>query len=295
MFLRQSNKITRNVIFIFSLFIFKSIFSEGFIAGTLIKTQNGYVPIEQLKENDLVISYDFKRASLTEDAIIGIKKEKTKKVIQLNMQDQVLEVSPDHKFYCPMIKGNWVKAKDLPVNHFLLKDVSELIKIDAIKEIDKETEVYTLSIKNNHNFFVSQQNILVHNVPLIAYFVGEGFKLAGAQELFAYALGFAIAYIAKQNGADTSNYNPFNINRPNPNKWKNHVIKPPKHNFNGMDPDKAWELTEFALVLAIKNKELRNGCEYIVNYATEFGNLVVKGKVVDKAVEVGTAFLQKVY
>lgn len=285
-------KFLKVVVFIF-LSLSLHLRSEGFIAGTLVKTKNGYVPIEQLKENDLVVSYDFKNATLIEDSIVGISKKRVKKVIQLNINNHLLEVDPDHKFYCPMIKENWIKVKDIPLNHVVLKNASELIKINEIKEIEKEVEVYTLSIKNNHNFFISRECILVHNIAIVAWVIGEGLSWAGAGELLSFLTGIVITYIAKKNGVDTSAYNLFNINKPNPDNWLNHIMKPPKHNFNGMDPETGWKLTEMALVAAIKNKELRDGCEYIVNYATEFGNLVVKGKVVDNIIRVGTAFLQK--
>ena len=92
---------------------------------------------------------------------------------------------------------------------------------------------------------------------------------------------------------DTNNYNPFTINKPNIGKWNYHIMKPPKHNFNGIDPHTAWELTEKAIIAAIKNNELKNGYEYIINYATKFGNLVVKGKVINNVAEIGTAFIKK--
>ncbi|MDR3647026.1 MAG: Hint domain-containing protein [Candidatus Babeliales bacterium] len=277
------------------LFLELGISCEGFIAGTLVKTQNGYIPIEQLKKNDCITSYNFKEKDITCGKILKITKKHYDKCIKLKINDQEIIAAPDHKFFCPLKKGCWIKAQDIEKNDFVLKEIKELVRIDDVVKIDQENDFYCLSIDSNHNFFVSQQNILVHNIPIFAYVVGEGFIWAGGGELLSYALGLVIACIAKQKGADTSNYNPFNINRPNPNKWKHHVVKPPKHNFNGMDPDTVWELTELAIVAAIKNKELKNGCEYVVNYATQYGNLVVKGKVVDKIVEVGTAFFKKVY
>ena len=163
------NKLTKltnfGALYLFGcLFFSRAVLGEGFVAGTLVATPNSYVAIEQLQKGDYILSYNFESATFIEDQIIEIKKNTTKKIIQITLGDVVLEVDPDHKFYCPLLKNRWVKAKDLQERHFILKNISEVVRIDNIVKIDKETDVYCLSVKNNHNFLVTEQNILVHNL-----------------------------------------------------------------------------------------------------------------------------------
>ena len=61
------------------------LFGEGFIAGTLVKTLNSYIPIEQLTENDLVVTYDFKKNILVDSKITKTRKNKVNKIIQLTI------------------------------------------------------------------------------------------------------------------------------------------------------------------------------------------------------------------
>lgn len=63
-------------LFLFFTFIFNSIYTEGFLSGTLVKTPYDYRPIETLNVNDRVISYDFKNAQLVNGIISQIHHKK---------------------------------------------------------------------------------------------------------------------------------------------------------------------------------------------------------------------------
>lgn len=136
---------------------------EGFVSGTLVKTSSGCVPIEQLKENDIVISFDFKDQQLTEGKIAKISKTKVDRFVEVAVNDQRLVVASDHKFFCPFEKNHWVNAQDLKQNHFILKNIKELVRINKITKFDQEVDVYNLTVDNHHNFFISYEDIFVHN------------------------------------------------------------------------------------------------------------------------------------
>lgn len=160
------NNATSNITLFLCLLFNQLITAEGFVSGTMVRTPSGYVPIDQLKENDEIISYDFENAAFAIDTIIKIRKHRTNKIIQINFDGQILEVAPDHKFYCPRSKQRWVQAKYLKKQHLILKNILELVRIDNLTEIEKEIDTYCLSVENNHNFFVSKQNIFVHNFAI---------------------------------------------------------------------------------------------------------------------------------
>lgn len=171
-----------------SLLIINPMLGEGFIAGTLVRTPHNHTPIEQLKENDLVSTYDFKNNVLVNKEITKITKNKVNKIIQLIIKGQVIEVAADHKFFCPMaetslFKNQWTKAENLKPNQFILSNAKELIKIDNILEIKKEDYVYCISIKNNPNFFVSEKDILVHNFVIMPAIYAFGTYLAATYEI----------------------------------------------------------------------------------------------------------------
>lgn len=142
---------------------------EGFVAGTLVKTPGGYTPIEQLNVNDRVVSYDFYNAALIQGEVAKVYRKKVRRIVQLTVNNFLLETTFDHKFYCPVEK-RWIQAIDLEKGHFLLTNDAQSIQLDGTNEIEKEIDVYCLLIQNQHNFFVSEQDVLVHNfaVPILA-------------------------------------------------------------------------------------------------------------------------------
>ena len=171
-----------------SLLIINPILGEGFVAGTLVRTSDYYVPIEDIKEKDLVTTFDFKKNVLVESEVIKISKKKIKKVIQLTIKGEVLEVAPDHKFYCPMVessffKNQWTKAENLKPNQFILSNIKEITRIDKVVEIKKEAQVYCISIKDNHNFFVTEQDILVHNFLIMPALYALGTYIVTTYEI----------------------------------------------------------------------------------------------------------------
>jgi len=158
--------ITINIMLFLCLLFNQIIVAEGFVSGTMVKTPTGYIPIDQLKENDDIISYDFENTICVIDTISKIKKNRTNRIIQIKVNDQIIEVAPEHKFYCPLAKQRWMQAQGLKQHNFILKNILELIRIDNIIEIEKEIDIYCLTVENNHNFFVSEQDIFVHNFAI---------------------------------------------------------------------------------------------------------------------------------
>lgn len=160
-------KFVSKKIIIFTLFFttYKSIYGEGFIKGTLIKTKQGYIPVEQLKENDSVLTYNYRNKLKLEDKIQKIEKKQYKKAVRIVIDGTMIITAPDHKFFCPLRKGNWIIAQDLHQDDFILKNIINLGKIEKIDVInyEKEFEFYNLSMNENHNYFVTEKDIFVHN------------------------------------------------------------------------------------------------------------------------------------
>lgn len=153
-----------SILFILNL----NILSIGFVSGTLVKTPNGYIPIEQLDSGHTVLTYDFKSKSIVSNEIAKIHKNRAKIIIQISLNNNNIYVSESNRFYCSLDnKSSWISAKKLSENNLLFKFSKEFVKIDKLFKFESsETYVYDLSIKNNHNFFVSENDILVHNEPL---------------------------------------------------------------------------------------------------------------------------------
>lgn len=93
--------ITKLIYFLGLIFSFTSaqLYAEGFLASTLVKTSTGYVPIEQIKKDDLVLSYDFGECCVVESKVIQVTRRQASMCIQLSLNNQKVCTAPAQRFY----------------------------------------------------------------------------------------------------------------------------------------------------------------------------------------------------
>lgn len=151
---------------------------EGFIAGTLVKTPTGYTPIEELKIGDTVICFDLKGSCLEKKVTYTHQKHVTRFLI-ITVNNKEIIVADDHTFYIPS-EEKWVIAEELKIGHVLFKNCLEQVTIDQIQEIPVNDSAYDITVDEYHNFCVTQEDIIVHNViPLFAWGAGQGLAFVG--------------------------------------------------------------------------------------------------------------------
>ncbi len=132
--------------------------------GTLIRTCDGFVPIEDVKENDFVVTHKgLKRV---------LKSQKTgrKNLIGISLSNGMnLECTPNHKILCYGKDGSyWKNASRLDGNDFVcILKPSENHKTNYIKSIVKREQFFT---KYNHRVFGCEDLVLDEN---IGYVMGE--------------------------------------------------------------------------------------------------------------------------
>lgn len=135
-----------------------------FIAGTpVLMADNSYKNIEYIKSGDKVMCYDDENDTITTQEIIDIFVREYTSLIEFTTENGVNFTSTDtHEIYSESAQG-YVPAKDLHVGE-ILKTTSGTVKIADIKLMEQETTVYNLNVEEHDNYFVSHDNILVHNV-----------------------------------------------------------------------------------------------------------------------------------
>ncbi|MNE20820.1 hypothetical protein D3C80_1139610 [compost metagenome] len=79
--------------------------------------------------------------------------------------NDVIKVTEEHPFY---VKGKgWTKVKDLKRHDVFGTKDNQYQELISIKKFEAETEVYNIEIDGNHNYFISQSGILVHNKKIV--------------------------------------------------------------------------------------------------------------------------------
>ena len=137
-----------------------------FVAGTKVLSENGLINIEDIKNGMKVYSYneETKQVELNEvkNTFINYVDYDMYKIY---IENEVIESTNKHPYY---IKDRgWIEARNLQIGDTLItpenKEI-EIKNIEIVKHVgNKLKEVYNIEVNNNHNYFVGENKVLVHN------------------------------------------------------------------------------------------------------------------------------------
>ena len=146
--------------YLFIVFFFTSILHpHGFIAGTLVHTQRGLVPIE----NCIVGDYVFGKQKLTAYPIFQTSSYSAKSFIKITVDDESIHASINQKLYV-VSKDGWISAGALEPSDQLLCRNGETVAIKEIEVIEATQKMHALSIETDHTFGVGKHAIIAHNI-----------------------------------------------------------------------------------------------------------------------------------
>ncbi len=154
-----------------------------FLAGTKVKTISGFVNIEDIKSNDIVLSYNVSKDKYEYNKVIKplIHENSEEEIYVIEVNGEVIKTTSEHPFYIARKlsltddknnfnkyetndKGLWTKAKYLKEGYYLMDSNGIYYPITKITHYKYKGTVYNLNVENNHNYFVSESSILVHNL-----------------------------------------------------------------------------------------------------------------------------------
>lgn len=166
-------------------------FSEGFVAGTLVKTPDGYKTIETFACKEHIACLDCAASRLVEGKVTRVHKRRAKTCIRLIAHDCSVEMAGEQRLYIPSLK-KWARAQDIAHDNELLQTLKQDYALEALQEINEEKDVYTITVSPHHNFFVTKHHILAHNwLVLELAFLFEITSLGGVA--IEYSLGTTAA------------------------------------------------------------------------------------------------------
>ena len=137
-----------------------------FVAGTKVLSEDGLINIENIKKGMRVYSYneETKQVELNEVKNTFINYVDYD-MCKIYIKDEVIESTNKHPYY---IKGKgWIEARYLQIGDILITSEGKEIEIKNIETVKHEgnelKEVYNIEVNNNHNYFVGENKVLVHN------------------------------------------------------------------------------------------------------------------------------------
>jgi hypothetical protein len=139
-----------------------------FPAGTLVQTDHGSVAIETLKVGDTVLAEYPATRKVRSEPVTALIVKPVSPLLDLYLSDgSTIKVTANHPFFVDAGPGveraDWVDAGTLQVGDKLRTESGKDVTILATDKHAGYAVVYTLTVANDHDYFVGSARVLVHN------------------------------------------------------------------------------------------------------------------------------------
>lgn len=151
-----------------------------FIEETEISTPDGLKNIEDIRIGDKVCTLNMETKQIEVKKVIQTFKHiLNTKICKIYIGTECIECTTDHTIYEK--NRGWIKAIELKEGDILVSEDGENKKINRIEIIEDDNfiNVYNFEVEDNHNYFVGNNKILVHNPPEPSACSNEGIKYKG--------------------------------------------------------------------------------------------------------------------
>lgn len=136
-----------------------------FTAGTTVLTDSGDKPIEAIEVGDMVLAKNQDTGEVAYKLVDQLYRKEIDVSWIISIGDEKLTTTDLHPFW---VNGKgWVLTKDLVVGDLLESDDGSLIAIKRIDVKEEHQQVYNISVRDFHTYFVSNLGIFTHNTSCI--------------------------------------------------------------------------------------------------------------------------------
>lgn len=137
--------------------------NNSFTGDTLVHTEAGTKPIQDIKVGDKVRAYtEWNSQEVVEVVEDIITNTQDYLLVKLTLESgEVIEATNQHPFY--ILGRGWVEAEDLKIGYPLYRGDDSTLSIASIETEARHETVYNLSVANANTYFVGIDKVLVHN------------------------------------------------------------------------------------------------------------------------------------
>ena len=136
---------------------------QCFKEGTLVATEDGLKPIEEIEVGDKVLAYDEATGEQAYKEVVRLFRNTTEEWYHITANGEEFVCTGGHPFFVKD-KG-FIFAKDLSVGDILHLSDGALVAISAIaiEKLEKPEATYNFEVADFHTYYVGESEVLVHN------------------------------------------------------------------------------------------------------------------------------------
>ena len=137
--------------------------SYCFVAGTLVTTEDGQEPIEEIEVGDKVLSENETTGEVAVKTVTETYINETDELIHIGVNGETISATPTHPFYVD--KLGWTLARSLRAGDVLVLSNGELVTVEWVQHeiLESPIKVYNFEVQDFHTYFVGESSVLVHN------------------------------------------------------------------------------------------------------------------------------------
>ena len=133
-----------------------------FTEETQIYTTSGYKNISEVKPNDYIYSYNNTNDKFSFCRVTEVHKNVANNLVVLGIGNELIRCTPEHPF---LTTDGWIRAANLNVGDHVRGSNNSLVCVTNKNYTTvPSTNVYNLTVENNHTYTVGRNNLVVHNV-----------------------------------------------------------------------------------------------------------------------------------
>ena len=138
--------------------------SYCFVAGTLVTTEDGQEPIEEIEVGDKVLSENELTGEVAVKTVTETYINETDELIHIGVNGETISATPSHPFYVD--KLGWTLARSLKAGDVLVLSNGELVTVELVQHeiLESPIKVYNFEVEDFHTYFVGENRVLVHNM-----------------------------------------------------------------------------------------------------------------------------------
>ena len=156
--------------------------SYCFVAGTLVTTEDGFKPIEEIEVGDKVLSENEQTGEVAVKEVTQTFVNETDELVHIGVNGETISATPSHPFY--VYKFGWTLAGSLRAGDVLVLSNGELVTVEWVQHeiLESPIKVYNFEVEDFHTYFVGESGVLVHNMCEPALPLEDGLGTYGDQK-----------------------------------------------------------------------------------------------------------------